>query len=131
MKPGKRYIFSLLAGLACAGGILWSRGISEVWDLVGWSLILCDAFTVSGSLLFLVGGLLWAGGKGAFDGLGFVRRVLRGEYKQGRAGDRFQTYRSYCAGRPGRKSGSLPMFLAGGTLMIPGLVFMILYYGVR
>ena len=92
---------------------------------------LCDAFSVPGLLLILVGVLSWLAGEGAFAGLGYVFRYVRRSFiPGGRTRYPHETYYEYVQKRKGKKSGSWIGFLSltGMLFLLVGLVFLVLYY---
>ena len=95
--------------------------------------ILCDAFTVPGILLILLGCSIWASDLGGFYGIGYVfnhakRSVL--QFIVPNALSKTETYFDYVQRKKaeGHVTGYGFLFITGGVSMIISFVFMALFY---
>ena len=91
--------------------------------------ILCDAFTVPGALLLLVGALMSISGTGALDGVGYVSGQALGMFIPGR-GLGWESYADYVERKRekrGRKGHGF-LYISGAVFMAIALVFLILFY---
>ncbi len=94
-------------------------------------LMLCDAFTIPGMLLILVGGLVWASNLGALNGLAYVVTLAVRSLIPGKRIDRDKTYSEYVEMKEEKRvRGYGFLFISGGVTMAIALVFMALYYQV-
>ncbi len=103
---------------------------AEVAQLpVDWYRILCDAFSVPGILLILVGGLLWIAGQGALDGVVYCVRWAVFSLIPGKRLERDMRYAEYVeAKQDKRPSGYGFLFFSGLFSMAIALVFLVLFY---
>ena len=90
--------------------------------------MLCDAFTIPGLLLVMVGALIWIGNMGALDGVAYavsfaIRSLIPGaRYKDERYGD-------YVARKRENKVRGYGFLLISGCItMLIAIVFYILFY---
>lgn len=99
-------------------------------DSVGVNIqILSDAFFVSGILLTLVSGLLFARGEGAFIGIGFVlRNVAQAFIPMGRAKHEFYAkYRERKLEKL-KRQGDNCILVVGLIYLIIGVIFSVVWY---
>lgn len=132
MKRRKEFLLALLAGAILSIAILWSREIWLVQEHSAQLLILCDALAVPGCLLLLGGGLLWAGNMGAFGGLGFARRALRGDENRPESSkNRAERYHNQNEEKRRRTPPYTPLLLSGMIFLVPAILLIGFYYMVR
>ena len=94
--------------------------------------ILCDAFTVPGLLLILIGLLVWISNQGALDGISYAVRGLFRVFVPG-AGFRqnLETYYDYLKRKEEKRvKGYGFLFLVGGISLAIALMFYFLFYSV-
>lgn len=94
--------------------------------------ILCDAFTVPGLLLIMVGLLIWVSSKGALDGLTYALRGLARVFIPG-AGlrENIENYHDYLKRKEEKRAkGYGFLFHVGGISLAIGLVFLYLFYSI-
>lgn len=91
--------------------------------------ILSDGFSVSGILLTLFAGLMFAGSEGAFIGIGFVlRNVVQAFVPMGRRHHEFYAqYRERKLGKL-KKPGDHCVLIAGLSFLIIGIIFSVIWY---
>jgi len=89
---------------------------------------LCDAFTIPGTVLLMLGLLCIIAGAGALDGIAYAVRSLKRAFipfagvKHERYGDYVKERRS----KPRLKTGFL--LVTGGAFMAAAILFMVLFY---
>ncbi len=97
--------------------------------LVDQFLILCDAFTIPGILLLMVGFLVWVSNEGALDGVTYAVRFAVFSLIPGRRLERDEKYSEYVERRRGKKvRGYGFLFVSGAVTLAISLVFMALFY---
>lgn len=95
--------------------------------------ILCDAFTIPGVILILVGALVVLSDSGAFFGIGYVlssaKNTILHFVVPGALGNT-ETYYDYVERKKseGRTRSYGFMFISGGISMLISLIFMFLFY---
>ncbi len=91
--------------------------------------ILADGFSVSGLLLILFAGLMFAGGEGAFIGIGFVlRNVVLAFIPMGRRHHEFYAqYRERKLEKLKKQSDSC-LFVTGLCFLVIGIIFFAIWY---
>lgn len=90
---------------------------------------LCDAFTVPGLLLILLGGMIWASNLGALHGLLYALRWAMFSLIPGKRWKRDETYGEYVERQNEKRvTGYSFLFYSGLVTMAIALVFMALFY---
>ena len=91
--------------------------------------IVCDAFTVPGMLLILLGAMVWVSDLGAFYGVGYVVSYAINSLKFGGLKNT-ERYADYVDRKrsEGHVTGYGFLFVVGGISMVISLVFMFLFY---
>ncbi|MBQ9481005.1 MAG: DUF3899 domain-containing protein [Clostridia bacterium] len=117
----------LLIGMIIALIVVVMRKVWSDTDIRTVYRDLSDAFTVPGALLILLSGLIFVSNGGAFYGFSFAMlkffNVFRSNANRNREG-----YKEYCERkREKRVAGYSYIFFAGVILLIPGIVFLVLY----
>ncbi len=120
-------------GAAFCGGMAWLYVSLRPFDAMTLKeryRTLCDAFTVPGTVLVMVGILLWLSNNGAVDGLGYVMsRLIHSLIPGGRL--RSERYADYVERRREKPlHGFAFLFVTGGVCMAVALVFMALFYSI-
>lgn len=94
--------------------------------------ILCDAFTIPGMMMILIGLLIAVSNEGAFDGLLYaVTYAAKALIPFGRQNGH-EKYADYVERkREKRVSGYGFMFISGAVFMVVAMVFLILFYRLR
>ena len=119
---------ALVLGLGIALAFYNSRN-GESLDLVEQYRVLCDAFTIPGLMMILVGLLLWLSGLGALDAIGYLFRYVVQAFVPGVT--KVAHYLDYVEEqREKRAKGYGFLFVAGGILMVVAIVYLVLFYGV-
>lgn len=91
--------------------------------------LLCDAFTIPGVILLMLGCLIWASGQGALDGVTYALRYAIYSLIPGKLLERSEKYGDYIQRkRENRLKGYGFLFITGGASMAVSLVFMALFY---
>ena len=90
--------------------------------------LLCDAFTIPGTVLIMVGALVWLAGDGMFDSLSYLGRSIFWIFN----GAKPLRYYDYIQEkRANRKKGGFGfLLLTGGVFMAVAMVFFCLFYSV-
>ena len=124
-------------GTTCAVGILmvwlyfWMRveSLSELMMLKPVELyqMICDAFTVPGMIIPLMGCMVWLSNEGALDGVSYavsfaIRMLIPGMGGHERYGDYLERKRA------NRVKGYGFLFIVGGVFLAVALTFLTLYY---
>ena len=126
------YLFSFLFVGLLAGLYVGLRDFSSQ-PLVEKYRMLCDAFTIPGVILILVGSLVLLSDSGAFHGIGYVlsyaKNTLLHFVVPGALGNT-ETYFDYVERKKaeGRMKNYVFLFVAGGLSMFISFVFMFLFY---
>ena len=114
----------LLVYIYCSSRNLFQMEIMEVWRT------LCDAFTIPGLTLIMVGFLLMVANEGFFDMLGYAFSKAAGIFLPGRGfsedGEKYYDYVQ--RKREKRATGFGFLFVVGGVCMALALLFLILFY---
>lgn len=122
-----RYVVAFVVGILLAGAALAAEGFSDAVTAVQRYRILCDAFTIPGTVLMLVGVLAWVAGEGLFDGVAYASRSLF------RVFTRWEPVRyfDYLRGKQERrkKGGYGFLLITGGGFLLVAVVFYALFYG--
>ena len=123
-------------GTTCAVGILmvwlyfWMRveSLSELMMLKPVELyqMICDAFTVPGMIIPLMGCMVWLSNEGALDGVSYavsfaIRMLIPGMGGHERYGDYLERKRA------NRVKGYGFLFIVGGVFLAVALTFLTLY----
>ena len=91
--------------------------------------MLCDAFTIPGVVLVMVGALVWVGTQGALDGISYCVRFAVFSLIPGKRLERDEKYGEYVQRKTGnRTKGYGFLFLSGGVALAVAGVYMALYY---
>ena len=97
--------------------------------LVEKCLYLCDALTVPGVLLIMLGALIWVSNLGALDGIAYALAFTFRSLIPGMRGRKDEKYADYVERRrenPVRGYGFL--LISGGITMAASLVFMVVFF---
>ena len=98
--------------------------------LVEWYRIICDAFTIPGLILLMLGCLMSLSNTGAMDGLGYVVSIAVKMLIPGGA-LKTERYKEYLERRrANRVRGYGFLYLVGTGCMMVSLVFMALFYSI-
>ena len=97
--------------------------------------MLCDAFTIPGLILILLGCLIWASDLGGFYGIGYVFNYARRSILQFVVPNSLaetENYFDYVQRKKaeGHVTGYGFLFITGGISMVISLVFLFLFYQV-
>ena len=98
--------------------------------LVEWYRLICDAFTIPGLILLMLGCLMSLSNTGAMDGLGYVVSIAVKMLIPGGA-TKMERYKEYLdRRRDNRVRGYGFLYLVGAGCMTIALVFMVLFYSI-
>ena len=98
--------------------------------LVEWYRLICDAFTIPGLILLMLGCLMSLSNTGAMDGLGYVVSIAVKMLIPGGA-TKMERYKEYLdRRRDNRVRGYGFLYLVGAGCMAIALVFMVLFYSI-
>lgn len=133
----KRAISNLIKyGCSAAVVALLAWSYISLRDFAGAELVdkyrmLCDAFTIPGLMLILVGAMIWVSSQGALDGLVFCVRFAVFSLIPGKRVERDEKYADYVERRRGKRAkGYSFLFYSGLATMVIAGVFMALFYSV-
>ncbi len=139
MARWKQTLITVAAALAVAIGILFaiigSRGIFGPDVTKALKLVwLTDGFGIAGGMIAAIGLLVWAGSKGAYDGLGYglsslINMRWTGSKMDWHKKESFTEYRERKAEK--RKSTIwIPIVAVGGAFILISLAILGAYYAV-
>lgn len=120
--------YGITAALAalCVWAFIASHDYANAGGLERWK-ILCDAFTVPGLIFTSFGGLLWASGEGAFNGVSWIMTNLFKTLVPGLAGTK-EAYGDYIARKHGGKITGFGFILHVGLVFLAvAAVFLVLF----
>lgn len=126
------YILSVLFVVVLAGLYVGLRDFNDA-SLMEKYRMLCDAFTIPGTLLILFGSLVWVSDLGGFYGIGFVfnyaKKSITHFFVPGTLGNT-ESYYDYIQRKKseGHLTGYGFLFIVGGITMVIALVFLFLFY---
>lgn len=124
MKTWKKYLITLLVGLAAVAMILLSKDFFAQTEPVNIFHILCDAFFAVGVLLTGAGLLVFSANEGTFDMLVYGVKTFVGMFRKNSA-KKYDSFYDYRESRADRK-------LSFGFIVITGLIFLavsfLMYY---
>lgn len=123
-----RYGISMAAGGILAALTLNLHGYREMTELVDQYRLLCDAFTIPGVILLMVGLLVWIAGEGMFDSLTYLGRSFFWMFNQAKPVRYFDYIQEKRANRKHIRCGFL--LLSGAIYLAVALIFMALFYKV-
>lgn len=123
-----KYGISIAFVVLCAGVYIGTRDFLGA-DRMGQYLILCDAFTVPGMVLLMLGCLVKLSNAGALDMISYAisyawRRLIPGGARE----EQEQYYEYVERRRENRLTGYGFLFIVGGIAMAIALVNMFLFY---
>ncbi len=129
-----KYGITTLIGLVMVFTVISNYGYAEATETVDKYRILCDAFTIPGVVILMVGALVWISTTGALDGISFllsglVKRLMPiGRWREERDEKFYEYTVRKKAERINRGYGFI--FVVGGIFMALAAVFMALFYSV-
>ena len=112
---------------------LLAAAYADIWNLCNAPLqerykLLCDAFTIPGMLMILLGTLLWVSNEGAFYGVSYCLRIALFALIPGKRKDAYEKYGDYVERKQQKKvQGYSFLFWSGLVAMAIALVFFALY----
>lgn len=117
-------------GVVCAlmaAGHVFASGFGGL-DTMGKYLVLCDAFTIPGLLMIMLGAMMWISSKGGLDAISYIMSYVVSMLIPGKKHLR-QNYGDYVAEKSEKRiSGYGFFFVVGGVCMALTLVFLMLFY---
>lgn len=131
----RRLLVNLIKYGCCAvfvGLLVWAfmamRDFSAALLLEKYRM-LCDAFTIPGVVLLMIGSLVWVSNTGALDGISYCLRFMVFSLIPGKRLERDEKYGEYIERRmQNRVKGYGFLFWSGLATMAIALVFYALYY---
>ncbi len=116
MKKLRKYLITIIAGLAAAALIAWAKDIFAQAEPAKVFHILCDAFFAVGTVITCAGLLVFSSNEGTFDmlvyGVSSFVDLFRTESKK-----KYETFFDYREARSDKK-------ISFGFLLICGLLFL-------
>ena len=116
MKTFRKYLITLIAGLAAVAAIVWVKDIFAQTEPAAVCHILCDAFFVVGWVTFAAGALVFTSNEGAFDMLSYGMSSFLDLFRE-KSRKKFHTYFDYKQSKAEKK-------FSFGFLLICGLLFL-------
>ncbi|MBR3504910.1 MAG: DUF3899 domain-containing protein [Clostridia bacterium] len=129
----KIYAAVILAALALAFALAYSRGLSGEISFGGNCRYLSDGFFAVGMVILSIGGLMWVATTGFFDMMTYSVRfglhALLGFFAPERRKPRQDFYDYKVERETARKKGrAWPLLAIGGAMVALAAVFLVLYY---
>ncbi len=128
-----KYAVTVAIGAVMSCLILSNYEYAKVTDVVRKYKILCDAFSVPGILIMMLGCLVYLSNEGALDGVSFLvgslfkRLFPFGQWRE----ERHESYSEYVERkRAKRVKGYGFVFVVGAGFLAVSLIFYILFYSV-
>ena len=124
-----RYGIAVAAGALLTLLLLDLHGYVLATEAVDRYRIMSDAFTIPGMLLVMLGCMVWIGGTGALDGIGYTLRHLASRLLPF-IGGKDERYYDYVARKKTvrKKGGGAFLVLTGLAFLAVSVVFMVLFY---
>ena len=116
MKSIKKYVITLLIGLALAFWIAWAKDILAQTEAVNIFHILCDAFFVVGVVITSGGLLVFSTNEGSFDMIVYGMQSFFDLFRK-TSTKKYETFYDYRASRADKK-------VQFGFMLICGLIFL-------
>lgn len=124
-----RYAIAAACGAALGYFVLNNYGFFEATAAVDRYLILCNALTIPGVTLVMVGCLVWIGQQGQFDFLSYTGRMIRDRFRKDPEHIRYGDY--VLEKQEKRNHGGFGyLIITGLAFLAAALVFLILFYSV-
>ena len=126
-----KYLITAIVGLVIAYIVLQVRGIWTAKTDKDVIEIFCDAFFVSGILLFCFGALMFCSSQGAFDGISYIFHIMLVGHNWSKTNfkDR-QTYREYVEEKNEKRANKIKtsfVLIVGAVFIAIALVFFAIY----
>lgn len=122
-----RYSIATASGLLLGYFVLNNYGFFEATAWVDRYLILCNALTIPGVILVMVGCLVWIGQQGQFDFLSYAGRMIRDRFRKDPEHIRYGDY--VLEKQEKRNHGGFGFLIFTGlAFLAAALVFLILFY---
>ena len=115
MKALRKYLITMLCGLAAVALIIWAKDIFAQTQVVDVYHILCDAFFAVGVVILCIGLLIFSSNEGTFDIIVYGVSSFVGMFKKNHV-RKYDTFYDYRAERADKK-------IKFGFLLICGLIF--------
>ena len=116
MKTAKKYLITLLSGLAVAALIAWSKDLFSQPEPAMIFHILTDSFFVVGVVITSAGLLIFSSNEGTFDMLSYGVQAFADMFRK-KSQKKYETYYDFKEARAGKK---IPF----GFLLISGVAFL-------
>ncbi len=126
MKNLKKYLITMLIGLAAVAMILWSKDILNQTEAVAVYHILCDAFFAVGVIILCIGLLIFSSNEGTFDILVYGVSTFVGMFKKNYE-KKYDTFYDYRADREDKKIKFGYLLICGLILLAVSMVMYLLY----
>lgn len=135
MKDKKRfgiflkYAITFVVSGAISATVYSLHGTSGSSSLADKYRVLCDAFTIPGVILLMLGLLVWVSTTGTLDGITYVFSWLWARiFPAGAARKREKYYEYVDRKKKNRSKGYAFLFICGAIFMAAALIFMGLFY---
>ena len=114
----------LMIGYYCSSRNLMLESVMERWR------ILCDAFTIPGLTLIMVGFLVMIANEGFFDMLSYAASKAVGMFLPGRGfSEKDEKYYDYVQRKKEKRATGFGfLFVVGGVCMALAMIFLLLFY---
>lgn len=126
MKKALKYLIPFLICAVVVILILVSRG-AFVKSGRGLVLDLCDAFSVSGALMFGIGLLVFVTNGGAFDMLAFGFIKLIDLFKRDLTKVKYRTFYDYREAQKEKKRTFVNLLIVGGAYLLVGIALLLVF----
>ncbi len=124
-----KYTITFVISGSISAMIYSLHGASGSSSLADKYRILCDAFTIPGIILLMLGLLVWISTTGTLDGITYVFSWLRARIFPAGAAKKRETYYDYVDRKSkNRSKGYAFLFICGAVFMVVALVLMGLFY---
>ena len=126
-----KYGCSVLVGVLLVWLALDQRDFSLDMPAMQKYLCICDAFTISGLFITLVGVLVWISAEGGLDGISFLLLNLFKRLIPGGRGNTDEKYADYIVRKSkNRIKGYGFLFIVGGVFLSVAIIYLILFFRV-
>lgn len=126
MKRLRKYLITMLIGLAAVAWILWSKDIYSQTEAVTIFHILCDAFFAVGVVILCIGLLIFSTNEGTFDIIVYGVSTFFGMFKKNHV-RKYDTFYDYRVSRADKKVKFGYLLICGLILLAVSMVMYLMY----
>ena len=123
MKALRKYLITIIVGLAAVAGIVWAKDIIAQTEPTKIYHILCDAFFAVGWVLFAAGVLVFTSNEGTFDMLAYGISSFIDLFRD-KSRKKYATFFDYRESRGEKKFSFGFLILCGLAFLAVSLVFL-------